>query len=500
MQIRDLWMVLRARWRIVLASVLVVVGIASAITLATPASYTATTRVHLSATGAEDVANLYTMPANEVDTLVQVASSPIVLEPVREQLGISGGRPVVVEVDITSGTTLLDITVTADDPQLAADLATAIPTQLAAVAREFSPMLAASGQSVESRPVVPAGVPSSPSSPDYVRNVVVAVLAGLLLGVGFALLRHNLDTRVRRVEDIREISDRPVLASVPLLRKSSGGASPFMESDPFGPHAESMRRLRTNLMFVDVTTHKHSFVVTSAMPGEGKTTTAVNLAMAMSDAGTKVLLVDGDLRNPSVADALGLEGGVGLTTILLGRAELDDVVQQWAGTNLWVLPAGQVPPNPSELLGSEAMRDLFGELLEQFDFVLVDSPPLVPVIDALLLDRLTGGTLMVVAADRTRKRHLVEALRSLETASGTVAGFALNKSALAEDSYHGYYGQAVTTGTDDAERSGDTERSGDVEAAGDAGVADHAGGAAPSADSRATRRRRSSTRISRSRR
>lgn len=281
-------------------------------------------------------------------------------------------------------------------------------------------------------------VPSRPTSPDVVRNLLVGALAGLLLGVGFALLRHNLDTRVREVRDIEGVSDRPVLAKLPA-RKNPSRQTLFIDTDPFGPHAEAVRRLRTNLMFVDVTTRQHSFVITSASPAEGKTTTAINLAMAMADAGTRVLLVDADLRNPSVATTMGMEGAVGLTTVLLGRAGLEDMAQQWGSSELWVLPAGEIPPNPSELLGSEAMRDLFAEMMNTYEFVLFDTPPVLPVTDALVVEKLTGGTLMVVAANRTRKRHLVEALRLLETTNTKVAGFALNFASSEAATYYGYY-------------------------------------------------------------
>ena len=206
-------------------------------------------------------------------------------------------------------------------------------------------------------------------------------------------------------------------------------------------HAESIRRLRTNLLFVDVTTRKHSFVVTSAMPGEGKTTTVVNLAIALADTGARVLLVDGDLRNPSVAKSMGLEGGVGLTTILIGAAQPDDVVQQWRDSSLCVLPAGQIPPNPSEILGSEPMATLFDHLTKEFDYVLVDSPPVLPVIDAVVINKLVGGLLFVVAADRTRKRDLSSAIKALTTVDATPAGFALNMvSTGGSDPYrYGYY-------------------------------------------------------------
>jgi capsular exopolysaccharide synthesis family protein len=189
------------------------------------------------------------------------------------------------------------------------------------------------------------------------------------------------------------------------------------------------------------------------MPGEGKTTTVVNLAMALADTGARVLLVDGDLRNPSVAKSMGLEGRVGLTTVLIGAAQPDDVVQQWRDSSLYVLPAGQIPPNPSEILGSEPMATLFDHLTKEFDYVLVDSPPVLPVIDAVVINKLVGGLLFVVAADRTRKRDLSSALKALTTVDATPAGFALNMvSSGGSDPYrYGYYryefDRASTRGT-----------------------------------------------------
>jgi succinoglycan biosynthesis transport protein ExoP len=262
----------------------------------------------------------------------------------------------------------------------------------------------------------------------------------LAIGVGVAFGRHALDTKVRSESDIKALSDRPMLSSIPL-DKNTKGKPLTLVTDPHSMHAEAIRRLRTNLLFVDVTTGKHSFVITSAMPGEGKTSTVINLAMALADTGARVLLVDGDLRNPTIAKTMGLEGGVGLTTILIGAATVDDVVQQWRDSSLFVLPAGQIPPNPSEILGSEPMETLFDHLTKEFDFVLVDSPPVLPVIDAIVINKLVGGLLFVVAADRTRKRDLQSALKALSTVDARAAGFALNMVAAgATDPYrYGYY-------------------------------------------------------------
>ena len=155
---------------------------------------------------------------------------------------------------------------------------------------------------------------------------------------------------------------------------------------------------------------------------------------------------------------MGLEGGVGLTTILLGAATVDDVVQQWRDSSLYVLPAGQIPPNPSEILGSESMATLFDHLTKEFDYVLVDSPPVLPVIDAVVINKLVGGLLFIVAADRTRKRDLSSALKSLTTVDATPAGFALNMVAGgSSDPYrYGYYRyEGESSGTRRARKAAD---------------------------------------------
>ncbi|RPF26400.1 polysaccharide biosynthesis tyrosine autokinase [Georgenia muralis] len=455
MQFRDFLAILRSRWITIVLATLVVLGAATAATLSITPMYTASARVFFSAEAPSDddgrTGGTYVITTSDLSTYLEVLNSPMVMDPIREDLGLQG-VPFRVSAEIPGGTPILRITAVAPNPDQAAAVANAVGPQLASVAGRFSVLLASSGQDVETTAITPASPPSSPSSPDITRNLALGLLTGLVIGVGLALVRHGLDTKVRRESDVRALSDRPVLAHVPY-DKASREQPLVMENDPHGLHAESVRRLRTNLLFVDVTTRKHSFVVTSALPGEGKTTTTINLAMAMADAGARVLLVDADLRNPSVARTMGLEGAAGLTTILLGRATVDDVVQQWRGTTLSVLPAGQVPPNPSELIASAAMESLFAELAQRHDFILIDSPPVVPVIDAVLLNRLTGGTLMVVAMERTTKKHLASALKSLATVDVKVAGFALNMvPTRGESSYYGYgrraYGTPPETGPD----------------------------------------------------
>ncbi len=158
-----------------------------------------------------------------------------------------------------------------------------------------------------------------------------------------------------------------------------------------------------------------SFVVTSSIPSEGKTSTTINVAIALADAGKRVALLDADLRKPKVAEYLGIEGGAGLTDVLIGRANVNEVMLPWGTRSLYVLPAGKIPPNPSELLGSTQMSSLLAMLEREFDVVLCDAPPLLPVTDAAILARATSGALMVVAAGRTTKHQLAGATEALRT-------------------------------------------------------------------------------------
>jgi succinoglycan biosynthesis transport protein ExoP len=440
-KLRDFLLVLRARWLIVLGVTLVVTGIAAAYTYRETPVYTAQAKFFLAASKPTKAGQgAVVVTPSDLTTYVAVLGSPAVMDPLRVKLGLPPGTPIDASAAVTEDTSIILVTAHSSNPQRAADIANAVGPALGAAAAQFNVLLQTTGQTVEATSVNPAGVPGTPTSPIPSRNLTLGLLAGLLLGIGIAFVRHTLDTKVRTEVDIKAFSPRPMLGELPVDRgKTSGQVT--LDRDPHGGYAEAIRRLRTNLQFVDVTTGRHSFVVTSATPGEGKTTTTVNLAIAMATTGMKVLLVDGDLRNPSVAKTLGMEGSAGLTTVLLGEAEVGDVIQRWRDTTLHVLAAGQIPPNPSELLGSEPMRELFDKLTHEFAFILVDSPPVVPVVDAVLLDQLTGGMLMVVASNRTKKRDMASALKQIVTVEAKLAGFALNFVPINEsDPYrHGYY-------------------------------------------------------------
>lgn len=248
-----------------------------------------------------------------------------------------------------------------------------------------------------------------------------------MLGVLYALLAHNLDTRIRSVSDLRRLSSAPVLGSVPMVTDGEQERALYVRDAPFGPSSESVRKVRTNLLFVNATAdNRHTCLVTSASPGEGTTTTVLNLGLALAESGRRVLILDADLRRPRIAQALGLEDAVGLTTVLVGDAEPDDVIQPWQQSELSVLAGGEIPPNPSELLGSSGMRELMRRMQRDFDFVLIDTPPVLPVTDSLVLSEMVGSVLMVVSVD-TRRRELHEGLRTFETSDVKISGLVMTK-------------------------------------------------------------------------
>jgi capsular exopolysaccharide synthesis family protein len=312
-----------------------------------------------------------------------------------------------------------------------------VGTELAKATGDLSPERQNGTKAVQATTIAAAQVPDMASSPQILQNLGLGLIAGLLVGLGVAVLRNVLDTKVRSESDVRAMTASPILGVVAYDQEVPSHPV-ILRDQPLAAPSEAVRRLRTNLQFIDVANRPKSIVVSSSIPAEGKTTIAINLAVSLADSGARVILVDADLRRPSVAEYMGIEGGVGLTTVLIGRAEVEDVVQPLGTTNLDLLPAGQVPPNPSELLGSVAMADLLERLSASYDMVLLDSPPLLPVTDAVVLSNLAGGALMVVGADRIHRPQLQQSLESLETAGAHLFGIVMNKIARREAAAYAY--------------------------------------------------------------
>jgi capsular exopolysaccharide synthesis family protein len=427
----------------VIIVMLATVAVAAAATLAMTTQYTATTRLFFAVERGESVTDLAqgsSFAEKQMTSYAEVADAPLVLNPVIDQLNLettSAELARAVTVTIPPETVILEISAVDPNPERAAAIANAVGTEVAAVAGELSPERADGSKAVEATTVAPALVPTDPSSPNALRNLALGVLLGLLLGIGVAMLRNVLDTKVRSEHDVRAVTESPLLGVIGQDDKVP--AHPIiLREDPMSAAAEAVRRLRTNLKFTDLGDRPRSIVITSAIPGEGKSTTALNLAVALADAGSRVILVDADLRRPSVAQCMGMEGRVGLTTVLISQAKVADVVQHWQDSALDVLPSGRIPPNPSELLGSTAMERMLAELTATYDVVLLDTPPLLPVTDAAVLSNFAGGTLLVIGADRVQRPQLKQALESLETAGAHLYGVVVNKIARQESAAYAY--------------------------------------------------------------
>jgi succinoglycan biosynthesis transport protein ExoP len=302
--------------------------------------------------------------------------------------------------------------------------------------------------------VQPAAVNSNAISPDGTRNVTLGAVLGLLIGFGLALLRGRLDNTVKTNEDVLQFAGVGVIGTV-LEDPRLAEEHLVTDLEQQSVVAEAYRAIRTNLQFLNVDHPPRVIVISSAVPGEGKSTLAVNLATVLAQSGSRVMLIEADLRRPRVIRYMSLIGGAGLSDVLGGRARMQEVTQPWGDGRLDVLAAGAMPPNPSEMLGSEQMRGLLGHLREVYDFVLIDAPPLLPVTDAAVLTALADGCLLSTRFGKTRREELAEAAASLERIDAKLLGVVLNRVPLAAGAARGYgYGYSYeadpgrdTTGT-----------------------------------------------------
>lgn len=421
---------LKERWLSALLTALVVLGAVTAATLIQTPMYESTNRsfVQPRTGGSVDEMNTgITLAGQQIISYADVATTPLILDPVIEELGLSTTADELatrINVTVRPDTLIIEITAKDEDPARAAALANATASSLHT---QLSALDSASGIATVGLTVVsPAISSTSPASPSIPMNAAVGLVLALVAGVTIAILRDHLDDRVRRAEDVEKEFDRPVIASIPAVRDRQSAPSIAVRNTQ-GPQAEAYRILRTNLQFMTCTAESRSVLVTSALPGEGKTSTAINLASVIAQAGKQVLLIDADLRRPSVAEYMGLEGDAGLTTVLAGGADLMDVVQPMRDSGLDVLTSGVVPPNPSELLGSKGMAELLTEAEARYDIVILDTAPVIAVTDPVVLARLVGGSVVVARSESTRRPQLQQAMDRLQSVDARVLGIVLNR-------------------------------------------------------------------------
>lgn len=435
MQLQDYLRTLRRGWQAILISVIVALGLGAALIAVSDETYSTTAELFVApgtSPGTTELVQGSSFYQDRVKTYALIVDSATVLDPVIEQLGLDENEESLagqVSASAPVETVLLRITVTDGSPERAAEIANAVAERFVAVAPELESVDGTGEDAVVRVTIVqPARVPSEPIAPSRRLILGLALMIGLAVGFAIAVSREALNNRVRSETDLKAITDVPVVGKIP--RKERNDPQLLVDDAAHGLRAESFRRLRTNLRYLDIAGEHQTLVITSALPGEGKSVTATNLALTIAHAGPSVCIVEADLRRPFTSRLLEIEPEVGLSSVIIGSATLRHAVQMWDDTGVHVLPAGPLPPNPSELLSSDAMVELLDELGRTYDYIIIDAPPLLAVADAAIVARRCGGAIVVVSnrGRRTVTRdQLLEAFESLESTGSQVLGVILNR-------------------------------------------------------------------------
>lgn len=462
MDLQSYLRVVRKRWRIIAATLTVVVAIAILYSFLAPKKYESQVQFFVSTADSSTNSDLVaggTFTQQRVKSYTELITTPKVLAPIAKEVGVEDATELAnkIAVQAPAETVLIDATVRDSTPRNAYAIAKELGSQFPRTVAEIEKVSKNEDSPVKVTTVRDPIVSTDPVSPRPLRNVALAIPFGLLLGLLIALVRDRLDSRLRTKSDVADLTSAPLLGSIPF-DKDAPDHPLSLTADGHSGRAEAFRSLRTNLQFIDAAENPRVLVISSSVPGEGKSTTAANLAMVMAESGESVCLIEGDLRRPRLLEYLGLEGGVGITDVLIGKVEARDVLQQFGRNQLWVIGAGQMPPNPSELLGSPRMKAVVDELAERFAYVVIDAPPLVPVTDAAVLAASADGAILVAGSNLVSRDHLGSALESLDRVQANVLGVVLNRAPQAKRRgyyEYGYYGDpAVAAVTERSSRSG----------------------------------------------
>lgn len=391
---------------------------ALAFTLLTTPLYQASTRLYVSTTAGASVNDLYQgnrLSQERVLSYTELLMGRTLAQRTIDKLGLDMTAEELrahVKASAKPDTVLIDVEVLDKSAVQARDIANALSDEFVVMVRDLETPEDKSRP--DARVIVEqrATIPQSPVSPNKPLNLIAGLAVGMLLGIGIAVLRDLLDNTVKDRQTFEEITGVGLVGTIPLDKERRKEPAISFSTDNSGI-AEAFRKLRTNLQFLAVDNPPRVIVITSSMPSEGKSTTAINIALALAEAEHNVVLIDGDMRRPKLDKYLDLVPQVGLSTVLSGAASLSDVLQKTNFPGLTVITSGTTPPNPSELLGSMAARKLLSDLRAQFDYVIVDSSPLLAVTDAAVLAANSDGVLIMARFGQTKRDQLAHAVGNL---------------------------------------------------------------------------------------
>ncbi|SDY75695.1 receptor protein-tyrosine kinase [Modestobacter sp. DSM 44400] len=443
MELKGIAQVIRLGWWLLIVSALGGLLVAGGLTYLTTPLYSSSTKLFVSTAASADTSAAYQgnlFSQQRVASYADLLTGEQLAARVVDELGLAlTPAQVAAKVQATAlpDTVILRVDVTDTDAARAHDIAASLGRHFTEQVSLLETPAGGDASTVKVTTVQEADLNPAPISPDRTSNLGLGLVLGLLAGVGLAVLRIRLDNTVKTPQDVLAATGSTVIGTVledPELARDHLVA----DLDRHSLSSEAYRSIRTNLQFLDVDHPPRVIVVSSSVPSEGKSTLAVNISTVLAQSGSRVCLIEADLRRPRVTKYIGLISGAGLTNVLAGDAAFHEVAQPWGDGRLTVLAAGPMPPNPSEMLGSAQMRTLLGQLREQNDFVIIDAPPLLPVTDAAVLSVHSDGCLLSARHGHVRQAELSEAAQALARIDARLLGVVLNRVPMATGAARGY--------------------------------------------------------------
>lgn len=454
MNLQEYVKLLRSRWLTVCVTTVAAALVATAITIMTTPLYQSSTRLFVSTAPGASLAETYQgnrFSQERVISYSELLTGQTLAQRTIDKLGLDmTAEELQEEVEAVAklDTVLIKLYVTDPSPIRARDIANTLTDEFVAMVAEVE--TPTTGGEADARIFVEqrAVAADSPVVPNAFRNIVVGLVLGLLAGIALAITRDMFDNTVKDAADVEEVTGVGVAGDIPLdkhLRKRAATAFDGRNSAT----TESFRKLQTNLQFLNVDNPPRVIVLTSSVSGEGKSTTAINVALALAETDHNVVLVDGDLRCPKLHTYLGLVGTVGFSTVLSGGTTLREALQPTRYPGLTVLTSGPIPPTPNALLGSQSARKVLAQLRADFDYVIVDSAPLLAVTDAAVLAASSDGVLLLTRYGKTKREQLMHSVAGLRNVGAQLLGvcFTMMPPRAGYDTYsYKQYGGAPTTG------------------------------------------------------
>ena len=330
---------------------------------------------------------------------------------------------------LVKDTQLIEISVTDDNPVQVKNIANAYASEFVTITKEVIP----SSALINVKVVEPAVVPLDPVKPNATLNVILGFLIGLMASIGLAFLMETLDVTIKEQEDVEG------LLGVPSLGKIPGGESPFLLSNDNAIVSDAYRSIRTNLQYINFNQSIKTLIVSSPNQSEGKTTVSANLAIVYAQAGYKVLIIECDLRRPTLANLFYIPDDRGLSNVLAGAATVESVMRETQVDGLQIISSGPIPPNPADLLNSEHMDRALADLREKFDLIILDSPPALAITDTAILSTKADAVLLLSHYGKTKKNEIVAAKEALSKVGARIIGFVINGANMPRKGGYYYY-------------------------------------------------------------